>query len=138
MIDRLKEGINLRGYAQLDPVVEYKKEAFNAFGVLNNQIKMDAIEKLLKVQIVDPEQAQAMESMMKGPDLDDLQFHGADEASAGGAVNMQRQQTPAGKEALQEEMPPGRQRVRMGPPQAQQQQKVMNREERRRMERGKR
>jgi len=128
LIDRLKEGINLRGYAQLDPVVEYKKEAFIAFGTLNNAIKMDAIEKLLKVQIVDPEQAQAMENMMKGPDLDDLQFHGADEASAGGAVNMKQE----------EEMPPGRQRVRMGPPQSQQPQRVMNREERRRMERGKR
>jgi preprotein translocase subunit SecA len=138
MIDRLKEGINLRGYAQKDPVVEYKREAFDAFANLNNQIKADAIEKLLKVQIVDPEQAQAMEGMMKSPDLDELQFHGADEASAGGAVNMQRQQTPAGREALQEELPPQRQRVRMGPPQEQQPQRAMNREERRRMERGKR
>ena len=28
-IDHLKEGIGLRGYAQKDPLIEYKKEPFN-------------------------------------------------------------------------------------------------------------
>ena len=64
-VDRLKQGINLRGYAQKDPLIEYKKEAFNAFESLNLGIKTDAIEKFLKVQIVDQAQALAMEEMLK-------------------------------------------------------------------------
>ena len=78
IIDRLKEGINLRGYAQKDPLIEYKKEAFAAFERLNLAIRTDAIEKLLKVQIVDPEQAQAMDRLMREPDFEDLNYSGAD------------------------------------------------------------
>ncbi len=52
-IDHLKEGINLRGYAQKDPLVEYKKEAFKAFEELNRKIKSATIEKLMRVHLVD-------------------------------------------------------------------------------------
>jgi preprotein translocase subunit SecA len=50
-IDHLREGIGLRGYAQKDPLIEYKKEAFMAFSEMNHLVKTDAIEKLFKVQI---------------------------------------------------------------------------------------
>lgn len=50
-IDYLKEGINLRGYAQKDPLIEYKKEAFNLFEKVNQQIANECIEKLFKIQI---------------------------------------------------------------------------------------
>ena len=36
-IDHLKEGIGLRGYAQKDPLVEYKKESFDLFDALRQQ-----------------------------------------------------------------------------------------------------
>src|SRR5690606_7010886 len=55
IIDKLKEGINLRGYASKDPLIEYKKEAFTAFENLNNIIKADVIEKIMKVQLVSQE-----------------------------------------------------------------------------------
>ena len=50
-IDYLKEGINLRGYAQKDPLIEYKKEAFSLFEKVNQQIANECIEKLFKIQI---------------------------------------------------------------------------------------
>ena len=50
-IDRLKEGIHLRGYAQKDPLVEYKKESFSLFEKMNFQVACESMEKLLKVQI---------------------------------------------------------------------------------------
>ena len=50
-IDRLKEGINLRAYAQKDPLVEYKKESFSLFEKMTFQVACESIEKLLKVQI---------------------------------------------------------------------------------------
>ncbi len=51
-IDHLKEGINLRAYAQKDPLIEYKKEAFHAFEEMNHFVRAGALEKLLKVQLV--------------------------------------------------------------------------------------
>lgn len=50
-IDHLRDGINLRAYAQKDPLIEYKKEAFATFEETNRLIKSDALEKLFKVQI---------------------------------------------------------------------------------------
>jgi preprotein translocase subunit SecA len=51
-VDHLKEGINLRAYAQKDPLIEYKKEAFTAFAELDHLIKTQTLEKLLKIQLV--------------------------------------------------------------------------------------
>jgi preprotein translocase subunit SecA len=42
-LDYLKEGIHFRAYAQKDPLVEYKKEAFALFGDLNATIDKDAL-----------------------------------------------------------------------------------------------
>lgn len=50
-IDRLKEGIGLRGYAQRDPLVEYKKEAFELFGEMSQRIRAEIIQRLFKIQI---------------------------------------------------------------------------------------
>jgi preprotein translocase subunit SecA len=51
IVDRLKEGINLRAFAQKDPLIEYKKEAFYAFENMNTAIKSEALEVMFKVQI---------------------------------------------------------------------------------------
>jgi len=50
-IDHLREGIGLRGYAQKDPLIEYKKEAFITFSEMNQLVKEDATEKLFRIQI---------------------------------------------------------------------------------------
>ncbi len=50
-IDRLKEGINLRAYAQKDPLVEYKQESFGLFEKMNWQVASESIEKLFKIKI---------------------------------------------------------------------------------------
>ena len=50
-IDRLKEGINLRAYAQKDPLVEYKKESFALFESMNFQVASESVEKLFKIQL---------------------------------------------------------------------------------------
>lgn len=87
VIDKLKEGIGLRGYASKDPLIEYKKEAFNAFESLNNAIKADAVEKLMRVQIVAQQAQQALEQFRPDEtDLDGLDYQGGDEGMAGGAL----------------------------------------------------
>jgi len=50
-IEDLREGINLRGYAQLDPLVEYKNEAFSMFEKLLADINYELSRRVLKVEI---------------------------------------------------------------------------------------
>ena len=50
-MDHLKEGIGLRGYAQKNPLTEYKKEGFALFSNLMSRIKEEITEFLFKVQI---------------------------------------------------------------------------------------
>ncbi len=50
-MDDLREGIGLRGYAQRDPLVEYKKEGHKMFGQLLNSVYSTAAERLARVEI---------------------------------------------------------------------------------------
>ncbi len=50
-IDDLREGIGLRGYAQRDPLVEYKSEAFNMFETLMVGIESEIAHRIFKVQV---------------------------------------------------------------------------------------
>ena len=50
-VDHLREGINLRAFAQKDPLVEYKKETFHLFESLNFTVTGEVVEKFFKIQI---------------------------------------------------------------------------------------
>lgn len=50
-IDDLRQGINLRGYAQMDPLVEYKNEAFSMFEKLLADINYESVRRVMRVQI---------------------------------------------------------------------------------------
>jgi preprotein translocase subunit SecA len=57
-MDHLKEGINLRGYGQHDPLVEYKRESFDMFEGMMQKSREDAVRYLFHMQIVDGPSAQ--------------------------------------------------------------------------------
>jgi len=50
-IEDLREGINLRGYAQLDPLIEYKNEAYSMFEKLMANINFEVTRRLFKVEV---------------------------------------------------------------------------------------
>ncbi|MBZ0266930.1 preprotein translocase subunit SecA, partial [bacterium] len=50
-LDRLREGIGLRAYGQKDPLLEYKKEAFDLFADLMDRIDLQTAERLMKTEI---------------------------------------------------------------------------------------
>jgi preprotein translocase subunit SecA len=50
-MDHLKEGIGLRGYGQRDPLVEYKREAFDMFSDMSGRISSEIATRLFKIQI---------------------------------------------------------------------------------------
>jgi preprotein translocase subunit SecA len=55
-LDHLKEGIGLRGYAQKDPIVEFKKEAFVLFEDMMARIDNETIRYLFHIQVQQGEQ----------------------------------------------------------------------------------
>jgi preprotein translocase SecA subunit len=61
-MDHLKEGIGLRGYAQQNPLQEYKKEGFEMFEAMMQQLETDVVEKVFTVQIARQEDVQRMEA----------------------------------------------------------------------------
>ncbi len=50
-MDHLRQGIHLRSYAQKNPKQEYKREAFEMFGAMLEQIKHDTISILSRIRI---------------------------------------------------------------------------------------
>jgi preprotein translocase subunit SecA len=50
-MDYLREGIHLRGFAQIDPLVAYKNEAFSLFGDLMNSVWTDYARMIFNVQV---------------------------------------------------------------------------------------
>ncbi|MBW2238704.1 MAG: preprotein translocase subunit SecA [Deltaproteobacteria bacterium] len=53
-MDHLKEGIGLRGYAQQDPLIIYKKEGFEMFQDMISRIKEETVGILFRIQISEP------------------------------------------------------------------------------------
>jgi len=51
-MDHLKEGIGLRGYAQQDPLVAYKKESFDLFEAMLARFQEDTVRYLFRMQII--------------------------------------------------------------------------------------
>jgi preprotein translocase subunit SecA len=51
-LEQLRQVIGLRSYGQRDPLVEYKKEAFDLFENLLNKLKIDFVTILINLQIV--------------------------------------------------------------------------------------
>jgi preprotein translocase subunit SecA len=74
-IDYMRQGIGLRGYGQRDPLVEYKREAFDMFSHLMESIRSTIVRTIFRVQVVS--NSQKADSQPKN-----LQFKGADESVA--------------------------------------------------------
>ncbi len=54
-MDHLKEGIGLRGYAQQDPLVAYKRESYDMFEAMMLKFQEDTVRFLLRMQIIGPD-----------------------------------------------------------------------------------
>jgi preprotein translocase subunit SecA len=52
-VDHLREGIGLRGYAQHDPLVEYKRESFDMFEAMMQRFQEETVRYLYLMQILE-------------------------------------------------------------------------------------
>ncbi|MCX7901912.1 MAG: preprotein translocase subunit SecA, partial [Burkholderiaceae bacterium] len=60
-LDHLRQGIHLRGYAQKQPKQEYKREAFELFGILLDRVRADVVKILMNVRIQTQQEVEAAE-----------------------------------------------------------------------------
>jgi preprotein translocase subunit SecA len=80
-MDYLREGIGLRGYGQKDPIIEYKKEAYDMFQTMMASMQTDVTQMVMNVL---PEEAQRWAHSRIRSRLRSMQLHWAD-ASNGSA-----------------------------------------------------
>jgi preprotein translocase subunit SecA len=72
-MDHLKEGIGLRGYAQQNPLIVYKKEGFEMFNDMISRIKEETLGILFRIQIEEPKKI----DHLRQPKEQKLEFSGA-------------------------------------------------------------
>lgn len=61
-MDYLRQSIGLRGYAQKNPIQEFKRESYDMFSTMLEQIKFEVVSFLSRVQVQEPEQAQIVQT----------------------------------------------------------------------------
>jgi preprotein translocase subunit SecA len=59
-LEHLRSVVGFRGYAQRDPLSEYKNEAFTLFESMLNSLRQDVTQKLALIRPITPEEQQAM------------------------------------------------------------------------------
>jgi preprotein translocase subunit SecA len=116
VIDQLKEGINLRAYAQKDPLIEYKKEGFLAFERMNQLIATEVVEKLMKIKVVSREETEEVmeERRRQQQELENrgLRYQGSEASDSASALHQMptaplAQPQPTGAGRGQVAAPPG-------------------------------
>ncbi len=93
-IDHLREGINLRAYAQKDPLVEYKKECFAAFERMLGQISAEVVEKTLKIRIVAKDKAEEDLDVSLRLRRQKLNYQGSEASESASFLNSAPQDAP--------------------------------------------
>lgn len=64
-MDYLRQGIHLRGYAQKQPIQEYKRESFEMFTALLENIQLEVIRILARVQVRAEEDVDAVDAQRR-------------------------------------------------------------------------
>ena len=64
-MDQLRQGIGLRAYAQKNPKQEYKRESFEMFEDLLNNIKIETVRFLSHIQVTSEEDMQKLEEQRR-------------------------------------------------------------------------
>jgi preprotein translocase subunit SecA len=76
-MDHLKEGIGLRGYAQQNPLIVYKKEGYELFQDMIDRIQEETLGILYRIQIAEPERI----ADLRQPRQQEMVFSGSGESN---------------------------------------------------------
>lgn len=97
-LDYLRQGIHLRGYGQKQPKQEYKREAFELFASLLDQVKRQVTQMLMSVQVASREEVEAAERAAEeaAQAVRNVQYHHANpDEPEGGAEAQPSEGVPA-------------------------------------------
>ena len=107
-LDYLRQGIHLRGYAQKNPKQEYKREAFELFGLMQERVRNDVTRILMTVRIQTADEVEQAEEAVQ-PHYSNVNYTHADfdqaAAAEGGdaeAIALAVQQRPQADEGAQQ------------------------------------
>ena len=95
-MDYLRQGIGLRSYAQKNPKQEYKREAFNMFQQMLEQIKHETISLISRAELPTLEEIKALEAAQQVPE--DIEYQ---HAQADNVLHPQQQAAPTGEQIKQ-------------------------------------
>ncbi len=98
-MDRLRDGIGLRGYGQRNPLLEYKKEGFNMFQLMGAMRDESVIQRILRLELT-PEIEAAAEAPTKQQARRLVRKGAKPKAGAGGVRGLDKPQVDA-DEAMQ-------------------------------------
>lgn len=104
-LDHLRQGIHLRGYAQVDPKQAYKREAFTLFSDMLDRVRNETIRVLMTVRIQSREQVEVEEPA--SPALENVRYHHADYDAALRGEDLGLDETPAGATGQKAATPAG-------------------------------
>lgn len=106
-MDHMKEGINLKAYAQRDPLTEYKREAFGLFETMRHEVKKAIVRNVFTVRLYTAQeieelkrrQQEMLEAQLKAHKEAAAREEAMQATSAGGGVtaNLQRNRTKVGR-----------------------------------------
>ncbi len=86
-MDHLRDSVRLRGYGQRDPLVEYKKEGFQMFQRLLQELNKQIASLVLKVSLqAQPQQVQQQPSNVVFSSSDGSQATSVEPGASGGSV----------------------------------------------------
>lgn len=94
-MDHLRQGIHLRGYAQKNPKQEYKREAFELFQSMLEDIKTDTIRILSHVQVQQDDKTEELEEQRRQELIRRMQFQ-HDQAQGMAENSVEEHELPKG------------------------------------------
>lgn len=85
-MDHLRQGIHLRGYAQKNPKQEYKRESFELFSAMLENLKTDVVGILAKVQVRAEEDVEKVEEQHRRSEQAPREYQHEEAEHVGGDV----------------------------------------------------
>jgi preprotein translocase subunit SecA len=96
-LDHLKEGINLRGYGQKDPLQEYKRESFDLFDAMKTRFEDSMVSQLFRVVPVSQEELEERRRRMTEQMRQRFRFSAPAKSAAAKPATVQRQGAKVGR-----------------------------------------
>jgi preprotein translocase subunit SecA len=114
LMDDLRDSIGMRGYAQHDPVLEYKREGFEMFEAMNEAIQEDAVRMIMRARLT-RETRKPAERRSRGPLTEGRGSSGWSREAAAVAGQLRAgEASPGGGEGDRERQDPVRRKQRPG------------------------